>query len=456
MTDKFDQYRIFKDELDNISPTFCVAKWKQATTHLESGLTHSCHHPKAHRINPDDLLENVSSLHNTPKKREMRKQMLSGEIVEECEYCNRVERSKTQASFSDRVYKSFEEWARPYIPEILENGYDYDVFPSYFEISFSSVCNCVCIYCSPTFSTGWVKEISKFGPYTVSISSRGFKDSPPPLFMGNKNNPYIKAFWKWWPELHKKLEVFRITGGEPLLSKNTFELMDYMIEHPREDLKFEINSNFCINNKLFERFIKKIKKISKNQIVRVYTSGEAHGAQCEYIRPGLNYKNWLENCRTYLSEVDGGLSFMSTYNILSIASFQKFLNDILELKRSAGNKVHIDIPFLMNPIYLQASIITKDFLKYIEESINFIFGHLQIKYWPPLAGRGFFEHEAFKLVRIYNMVHYRPENSTVTMARKDFASFVDQHDQRYGTNFAEVFPEYKDFYNYCKGIGKNE
>ena len=28
------------------------------------------------------------------------------------------------------------------------------------------------------------------------------------------NNPYIKAWWDWWPEVSKTLNILRITGGE--------------------------------------------------------------------------------------------------------------------------------------------------------------------------------------------------------------------------------------------------
>lgn len=27
-------------------------------------------------------------------------------------------------------------------------------------------------------------------------------------------NPYIKAWWKWWPEVSKTLNILRLTGGE--------------------------------------------------------------------------------------------------------------------------------------------------------------------------------------------------------------------------------------------------
>ncbi len=47
-----------KQILDNISPSFCGAKWYNATIWLGSGMTTSCHHPPAHKID----IEKVNSL----------------------------------------------------------------------------------------------------------------------------------------------------------------------------------------------------------------------------------------------------------------------------------------------------------------------------------------------------------------------------------------------------------
>jgi len=32
------------------TPTFCLAKWHHVTMYLQSGETHSCYHPKPHKI----------------------------------------------------------------------------------------------------------------------------------------------------------------------------------------------------------------------------------------------------------------------------------------------------------------------------------------------------------------------------------------------------------------------
>ena len=62
-----------KKNLDTISPSFCAAKWKQVTIHLQNGHTHSCHHPSPHKVPLNELQANPSALHNTNHKKEQRK-----------------------------------------------------------------------------------------------------------------------------------------------------------------------------------------------------------------------------------------------------------------------------------------------------------------------------------------------------------------------------------------------
>ena len=65
-----------KRVIDKISPSFCAAKWYNATIWLNEGKTSSCHHPNNHIIPKEELIENPSGLHNTHFKKQKRKEML--------------------------------------------------------------------------------------------------------------------------------------------------------------------------------------------------------------------------------------------------------------------------------------------------------------------------------------------------------------------------------------------
>ena len=87
MTFEWQEPEHVLEKLNSVGCGFCLAKWTQVTMHLGSGLTHSCHHPKAHPIDLNDLATNPGALHNTGFKKNVRKQMLRGERPGECDYC---------------------------------------------------------------------------------------------------------------------------------------------------------------------------------------------------------------------------------------------------------------------------------------------------------------------------------------------------------------------------------
>ena len=158
-----------KQKLDQVGCGFCLAKWTQVTIHLGSGINHSCHHVKAHTIPADKVVDNPHLLHNTGFKKNTRKQMLNRERPDECDYCWRVEDNTD--SFSDRIWKSRDPWSWQDYHKIAKSTGDEDFYPRYVEVSFSNVCNFMCGYCGPAFSSKWHDEIKKHGPYKFKLSN---------------------------------------------------------------------------------------------------------------------------------------------------------------------------------------------------------------------------------------------------------------------------------------------
>ncbi len=460
------KYSRIKSQLDTVSPSFCIAKWKQVTVHLDTGRTHSCHHPVTHKIPVNEILSNPTALHNTKFKKQQRKLMLEGQRPSECDYCWRVEDSAEKSnmqSFSDRIIKSSTGWAQGTIEDIVKNGWKHNVIPSAMEINFGSTCNFKCSYCNPEISSKWMEEVKSFGGYQLDgFEYNGIEwlkqnDRIP---IPNKDyNPYVDAFWNWWPELVKELKVFRITGGEPLLNKNTFRVLDYLIENPHPELSLSVNSNLCVPDSILEEFISKMKVIQEGKMIKdfkVYTSCEAQGSRAEYIRHGLNYEKWLSNCEAVIRDIpDSRLGLMATYNLLSITSFREMLEDLLILKNrytiqpQRPHTVSIDIPYLRWPEFMAPWLMPRDWLSHIEDTVTWMYKNLQQTYWPPLCGIGFFDHEIKKMERIHlvckNALKEKPQEE-IDQGRKNFIMFVSEHDRRRGTDFLSAFPEMEEHY----------
>lgn len=252
-----------QEQLDKISPSMCYAKWSQVSMHLTNGMTHSCYHPPTHKVPLEELENNPTALHNTEEKKEQRRLMLKGERPDGCSYCWNIE---DQGARSDRIYRSGEYWAQESRQDILDAGASGNINPRYVEVNFNQACNFKCSYCSPHLSTAWQEEIDEFGEYPTTSPHNNIdslrRKNLMPLKVSQDENPYVTAFWKWWPEMYKTLRVFRMTGGEPLMDKNTFKVMEYVLENPNKDLELSITTNMCpVNNVLFERFIGLLKQL---------------------------------------------------------------------------------------------------------------------------------------------------------------------------------------------------
>jgi hypothetical protein len=64
------------------------------------------------------------------------------------------------------------------------------------------------------------------------------------------------------------------------------------------------------------------------------------------------------------------------------------------------------------------------------------------------------EYEKFLRVTDYMKAKTIPEEK-IRAGRRDFYSFFTENDKRLGTNLLTTFPEYTEFYNFCKDIYNN-
>jgi len=446
-----------KKQLDEKGRGFCAAKWTQVTIHLGTGLTHSCHNPNPHKIGLAELRNNPSALHNTQHKKRARKQMLEGERPSECDYCWKIEDNSN--SFSDRVFKSSESWSAPYIEEIKEYGWRGNYNPKYVEVSFSNVCNFKCAYCGPQFSSKWVNEINKNGAYKLSYDyndTEHLKKKNEMPIHHNDFNPYVEAFWKWFPDLYPDLHTFRVTGGEPLLSSDTFKLLDY-IQNNHEvnpNLSLAINTNLGVSDDIIDRFVNIIEDLTENNKVKefiVFTSIEATKSQAEYLRYGLDTSKFWTNVEKILSKLPKvTINIMSTYNALSVFTYDDLIDRVFDLKRKYQNNerywvsaIQLDTSYIRHPKHLSVKILEDDHKELILQSAKkmLYYGMKEFTH----DNYGFSTVEIQKLKRTYDYA-ISADDFDVETNRKDFVKFVDQYDKRRKLNFLDTFPQLKEFY----------
>jgi organic radical activating enzyme len=454
-----------KQVIDNVSPSFCAAKWTQVTIHLQTGMTHSCHHPMQHKIPLEEIKTNPSALHNTSYKKNLRAKMLNGERPRECDYCWRVEDTEG-AHFSDRILKTAEEWSYPYMHKIVNAPWDDNTIPSYVEVSFGNGCNFKCGYCSPDISSKWMEEAVKYGPYnlehTVFNNVQRLKELDRMPIPDREDNPYVDAWWQWWPELYPNLHTFRITGGEPLMNKNTFRTLDYIEANPNPNLNFAINTNLCLPDSIIDKTIAQMNRITSSKAVKklhIYTSADTYGPHAEYIRNGMDYRQWYKNVQRIINECpDISVTIMVTFNVMSLPMFKYFLEDVAAIKNDRSivrtdtrkHPLYVDFPYLRHPEFL-SSLIASDSMKasfnecvdYIKENLGH--GHKQPDHF------GFYQHELHAAERIQHLLaNHKLSEEQLRKNRRSFALFIEEHDKRRGTNFKVTFPELIPFLKECR------
>lgn len=498
-----------RELLNAVSPSFCLAKWMMVSLHLTNGKTQSCYHPPAHDIPTEGLAENPGLLHNTEIKINERKQMRNGERPSGCKYCWVVEDAPGEdekGHLSDRHYRSSEWWVSDELQKIKMADLDFDksVTPAYIEVNFNQACNLKCIYCSPHISSEWQREIEQFGSYKledvnhndiISLQRAGLM----PRAVPNSENPFVKAFWAWWPKIYGTLKVFRMTGGEPLMDANTWKVLDYIDKKPNADLELCITSNFCPPKpEIFDRFISQLQKLEQVRIwedpgkfnknsgnfgyvspaikyFMLFVSCDSVGEQAEYIRSGMNFNLLKNNVQQFLTKTQGtSVTFINTVNLLSLPKLKDFLKLILQVReefsydrqkeivievppragvthpphiRKRRQRIWFDIPILNHPAWLSIKLAAgTEWEKHVEECITFMEENVQKEDYDT-SYRGFKPYEILKLKRNLAVMKQGFTEKEQALYEKRFVQYINELDLRRGTNFKKTFPQMASFYN---------
>ena len=450
---------VIKDKLDSVSPSLCLAKWKQVSLHLPTGLNNSCYHPPLHKISVDEIAKNPSALHNTEHKKQQRKLMLEGQRPAECQYCWNME---DLGQLSDRHYRSGEPWAAVDFDKIAAStGSEDDVIPSYVEVNFNNACNLACSYCSPQFSSTWQTEVDRYGGYPTTTVH-----NDPTHFQGDRkiipvreHNPYVDAFWEWWPTLYPRLRHFRMTGGEPLLDKNTYRVFDYVLSMPKPDLHLNVTSNFSVNQPLWDKYLEYTKRLCSTNIehfMQYVSIDSGYIAHAEYIRHGLDAALCLGRVAQWLDEIPGrnSITFIITMNNLSVLGLQKLLETILQLRQqfsSTYQRVWFDTPVLRQPEWQSLQIMPEEYASVLDRTADWMETNLETNDDP---FHGFKDYEVQRLRRDIAWMRQGQHNDN-TVAKANFYKFFNEHDQRRKTSFLNTFPNMHQWWHECEYHARN-
>lgn len=163
----------------------------------------------------------------------------------------------------------------------------------YADLRFSNTCNYACVYCTPFLSSLWESEL-KFEKVN-QLTDKNIKDLQD-IFIKNAHT----------------LKVVYLAGGEPLLIKESYPLIEHLYQ-VNPECKVKINTNLSIikNNKMFDLL---------TQFPNCYwrVSVDDFGDRYNYIRYPGNWEIFWDNLQQLKSIVGlNKISFSVVYNALN-------------------------------------------------------------------------------------------------------------------------------------------
>lgn len=300
-----------KDHLQ-IPKGFCVLPWLHLHVMPDSSVIPCCVSPY------DDHYGNVSKeavedIWNNPKYRELRLKMLKGELSPGCHHCHALEDagfSSMRTSMNER----FKEHVPKFLQDTQENGTFHDLKLRYIDIRFSNLCNFKCRGCGPSLSSSWQEDHHKLfnydsqRPKVVSVSV----DSP--------------DFWRRFQELVMDAEEIYFGGGEPLITKEHFDLLRLLIDKGRTNLTLAYNTNLSTLTygkhdlaHLWGQF----------ERVSLGISIDDQGERGEYFRHGTKWNLIVENMRKLRDDYAGIGRYVnctvSLFNVYYLPELFEFL-----------------------------------------------------------------------------------------------------------------------------------
>jgi len=240
------------------SKTFCPAPW--TTLRLgTNGATGIC--PYSENVGNyltdkvDDILKN--SLINSVKT-----SMLNEEWHEHCNYCKN---SEQHGGRSERLLyiDNLNQKTKTYIG----NNFDQNVLVSC-SINWNNLCNLACVYCNPDSSSEWQRVKGKI----VEISRLDEENAVDYLITNQEH-----------------LKQITIGGGEPLLQKSIYKLLDNL----HNEVFIHVTTNLSVkleNNPMFNRIIQ-----NKNLKVNWMISFDCLEDRFEYVRHGADWTVFCDN-----------------------------------------------------------------------------------------------------------------------------------------------------------------
>jgi len=398
--------------------TMCLFPWTHMYVHT-SGDVYPCCIAETTRkeMSLGNVKQNsIEEIWNNEKYRELRKNMVEGTPVSQCNQCYTRELTERR----NYRHASFDMF-RHHAPSLIENTNDdyslKEVDIKYFDVRFSNLCSFKCRYCSEEFSTSWAAENRKYGEQSGLPTLRHVSNEVPTFLENLKSH------------LHG-VEHMYFAGGEPLMTEEHYEVLETLINENKTDVKLRYSSN-C--STITHKHYNVIDLWQKFKSVDFRASLDSVGTRAEYMRKGTKWDEVVANIleiKKNVPHVNVGINcVVSVYNILTLSEFLHSLNasGVLDWEKTS---------VILYPIssynFLDVNALPVDLKKKAKEKLDVL-----LQTMPPYSCVG----PDINIIR--NYINYDEVDPTVW---KDFKMFNESLDEIRNEKFVTIFPELAEWY----------
>ena len=298
------------DQLDRLikSDQFCMIPWIHMHGFPDGRAYPCCLSEPQHPIG--DLKKNtMREIWNQDPLKQMRVNMLNNKPCKECTKCYEQEKSNL-FSMRESSNKNFGHLVK-LVDDTKPDGTQEDFKLRYYDIRFSNLCNFACRTCGSIFSSNWFKD----------EKAAGWDPQHPMVMYAGKDE---HDMWEQMQEHIPHLEQIYWAGGEPLIMKEHWKVLDELVKRKMFHVRLIYNTNFS-ELKFKGRDVLEMWKLF--DCVSVGASLDGNYERGEYIRKGQNWKETVENRERMLKicpNVDFYVSStVSMMNVLHITDFHK-------------------------------------------------------------------------------------------------------------------------------------
>ena len=302
---------------------------------------------------------------NGEHMRSVRRRMLAGETLPECEVCN-------DKLLNTDVYRSYFDslFGHKYL-QVLEQtdseGYT-TMQPVSWDYRFSNLCNFKCRMCGDMLSSSWESEQRQHNMINWADPKNGWMRPEVKKQIEEFQSSQIEQEFADAVENHRVEEVYWV-GGEPLMYEQHWRYMRRIIElGDGGNVYARYNTNLSRIEYSGVNLYRDI--LSRLRDWQICASIDGTGEIGEYVRTGLRYKEWLENFKEGIKfarhrrqmRLDFTLTLPGMFEVLNI---QQLGNDLgVDILAKVVFSFSPDI--VMSPLALPRSVLDP----WVDEILN--------------------------------------------------------------------------------------